>query len=103
MEIGLTPVAPTKPGSYVLEFDMVQEHVRWFAKAGSRRARTRVDVDPTLEPGVVQGILRRIEMHGIPRHEVETLIAACGGVLMAVDDNDAPGPEWTSYRYIARK
>ena len=103
MEIGINPVAPTKPGSYILEFDMVQEHVRWFAQGGSRPARTRVSVDPTLEPGEVQGVPRRIEMYGIPRREVEALITAAGGVLLAVDDNDAPGPGWTSYRYVARK
>jgi SAM-dependent methyltransferase len=103
MEIGINPVAPSKPGVYILEFDMVQEHVRWFASAGSPRARTRVHVDPALERGEVQGVPRRIEMYGIPRHEVEALIAACGGVLLAVDDNDAPGAGWTSYRYIARR
>ena len=103
MEIGINPVAPSKPGVYTLEFDMVQEHVRWFAETGSRCTRTRVQVDPKLKPGEVHGIPRRMEMHGIPRHEVETLIAASGGVLLAVDDNDAPGPGWTSYRYVARK
>jgi SAM-dependent methyltransferase len=102
LEIGINPVAPAKPGVYVLEFDMVQELVRWFAQAGSHRARTRVHVDQTLAPGEVQGVLPQIEMYGIPRPEVEALIVECGGVLMAVDDNDAPGPGWTSYRYIAR-
>jgi hypothetical protein len=103
MEIGINPVAPNRPGVYTLEFDMVQEHVRWFAEAGSRRARTRVHVDRTLQSGEVHGVPRRIEMYGIPRHEVEALIADSGGVLLAVDDNDAPGPGWTSYRYVARK
>ena len=42
-------------------------------------------------------------MHGIPRTDVESLIAASGATLLAADDNDAPGPGWTSYRYIARK
>jgi SAM-dependent methyltransferase len=102
LEIGINPVAPAKPGHYLLEFDMVQELVRWFASAGSRRARTRVHVDPTLAPGEMQGQLPQIEMHGVPRQDVETLIAECGGILLAVDDNDAPGPGWTSYRYIAR-
>ena len=102
MEIAINPVAPHKPGTYILELDMVQEHVRWFARWWSRRARTRVHVDPALESGVVQGLPPRIEMYGMPRREVEALIAACGGVLLAVDDNDAPGPGWTSYRYIAR-
>ena len=54
MEIGINPEAPRKPGRYILEFDMVQESVRWFADAGSRRARTRVHVDPALPPGEVR-------------------------------------------------
>ncbi len=103
MEIGIYPEAPRKPGTYTLEFDMVQECVRWFAAAGSRRARTRVHVDPALPPGEVQGLPPQIEMHGIPRQEVETLIAGSGGVLLAVDEDNAPGPTWTSYRYIARR
>jgi len=103
MEIGIQPVAPSRPGTYILELDMVQELVRWFARAGSRRARTRVHVDPALKPGEVEGLPPRIEMHGIPRQDVEALIVASGGVVLAVDDNDAPGPGWTSYRYIARR
>ena len=42
-------------------------------------------------------------MHGIPRPEVETLIARAGGVVLAVDDDGAPGPGWTSYRYLASR
>jgi SAM-dependent methyltransferase len=102
-EIGINPTAPSQPGKYILEFDMVQEHVRWFAEMGSPPARTRVVVDATLPPGDVHGLPAVIEMHGIPRPQVETLIRARGGELLAVDDDDAPGAEWTSYRYIARR
>jgi SAM-dependent methyltransferase len=100
LEIAISPRAPHTPGIHVLEFDMVQELVRWFAKAGSRTARTRVHVDPLLRPGEVEGIPAVIEMHGIPRSDVETLIVDCSSVVLAVDDNDAPGAGWTSYRYF---
>jgi hypothetical protein len=103
IEIGITPVAPRKGGRYVLEFDLVQEWVRWFAEVGSKVARTRVHVDAGLAAGEVQGLPPIIEMHGIARAEVEALIARSGGVLLAVDDDAAPGAGWTSYRYIARR
>ena len=35
IEIGINPVAPDR-GTWILELDMVQEHVRWFAEAGSQ-------------------------------------------------------------------
>jgi SAM-dependent methyltransferase len=103
IEAMLLLTAPQKPGRYILELDVVQEHVRWFAKAGSRPARIKVHVDPSMREGAVEGLLSRMEMHGIPRPDVEALIAASGATLLAVDDDDAPGPGWTSYRYIARR
>lgn len=35
---------PQKTGTYVLEFDMVQEHVAWFRDKGSETARLNVKV-----------------------------------------------------------
>jgi hypothetical protein len=81
---------------------MVQEHVRWFAQAGSKPARIRVRVDAVLPPGTVEGLPAYMEMHGIPRPAVEALIAR-HGVVLAVDDDDAPGPAWTSHRYVAQR
>ena len=101
--MGLPVEAPDTPGTYVLELDMVQENVRWFAEAGSKPARIRVRVDPALPAGAVEGLPAFMEMHGIPRAEVEMLIAQGDGLLLAVDDDDAPGPSWTSYRYIAQR
>jgi SAM-dependent methyltransferase len=100
----LLPIeALRKPGTYTLELDMVQEHVHWFAEYGSPQARIRVHIDRAMPPGEVQGLPTEMQMHGIPRAEVESIVARCGGVLLAADDNDAPGPGWTSYRYIARR
>ena len=103
VEVGINPVVPATRGIHVLELDMVQEHVRWFAEAGSKTARIRLTVDPSLGPGEVHGLPAVMEMHGIRRQEVEALIARCGGELLAADPDDAPGPGWTSYRYIARR
>lgn len=40
-----TVKAPDKPGSYVLEFDMVQEAVAWFKDRGSKPVRFDVTVE----------------------------------------------------------
>jgi len=101
--MGLPVTAPETAGTYVLELDMVQENVRWFAQVGSKPSRTRVTIDPALAPGTVEGLPKFMQMHGIPRPEVEALVAAGGGRLLAVDDDDAPGPSWRSYRYIAQR
>jgi hypothetical protein len=37
--------APAEPGSYLLELDLVYEHVAWFAdRSGGRTARFAIDV-----------------------------------------------------------
>jgi SAM-dependent methyltransferase len=90
-------------GTHILELDMVQESVRWFAEAGSPTARVRVVVDGTLAPNAVVGIPRRMEMYGIPRPDVDALIVASHATLLAADDDDAPGEGWTSYRYFTRR
>lgn len=100
--MGLPVEAPATPGTCILELDMVQENVRWFAEVGSKPARIRVRVDPALAPGTVEGLPTFMEMHGIPRPEVQVIVARHGAVL-AVDDDDAPGPSWRSYRYVAQR
>jgi SAM-dependent methyltransferase len=102
IEIGINPIAPAR-GRWILELDMVQEHVRWFAEAGSPPARIRVRIDPRLRPGEVQGQPPVMEMHGIARPEVEALIAAAGGELLLIEPDESPGPEWASFRYVARR
>ena len=44
VEIALTVQAPDVAGRYILEVDLVQEHVCWFATRGSATARTDVVV-----------------------------------------------------------
>jgi SAM-dependent methyltransferase len=99
--IGLLVTAPIEPGTYRLELDMVQENVRWFAQAGSPIAQIEVQVDAKLPRDAVEGLPPRMEMHGIPRPEVEALIASCGGVVLAADADDAPGRDWESFRYFS--
>jgi hypothetical protein len=37
--------APANPGEYILEFDLVQENVVWFAVRGSQTAKYKVRVE----------------------------------------------------------
>jgi SAM-dependent methyltransferase len=103
LEVGIFPTAPTRWGPHTLELDMVQEDVRWFTQAGSTITRVRVFIDPRLAANTVEGLPPVMEMHGIPRPEVEALIARAGGEVVAVEEDDAPGPGWVSFRYIARR
>jgi hypothetical protein len=45
IELPLTVTAPRRAGRYVLEVDVVQEGVAWFASKGSKPARTLVTVN----------------------------------------------------------
>ena len=44
VELVLSVRAPETPGQYILELDMVQEQVTWFADEGSRTARMELSV-----------------------------------------------------------
>jgi hypothetical protein len=44
-EILLPITAPEKPGDYILEVDVVQEGVAWFAQRGSTTFRSKVTVE----------------------------------------------------------
>ena len=44
IEVSLLISAPTTPGNYILEVDLVQEQVAWFHDKGSPTARTNVTV-----------------------------------------------------------
>jgi len=45
MQLKLTVNAPKKPGSYVLEVDMLQEGTAWFGTRGSPTIRIPVKVE----------------------------------------------------------
>ena len=43
-QVPLLVTAPTEPGDYILEVDLVQEQVAWFSEKGSQTAKTKVTV-----------------------------------------------------------
>ncbi len=133
VEIPLTVQAPAAPGRYVLELDLVQEHVSWFAERGSPTARVPVTVTgvrpaATDAPAVVEASgafetppavrrrpfferlrlrLRRgsptFEMYVVPRAAVEATIRSSGATLLRAVDDNAAGPGWLSYTYVCRR
>jgi SAM-dependent methyltransferase len=131
VEIAIGVRAPEAPGRYLLELDLVQEHVAWFAHKGSPTARALVTVtgiwraadvrddglaagwqSPALEPRTslfgrlrrrLLGGMPRFEMHVVPRSDVEEAIRSSGGVLLQAVDDNAAGPGWQSFTYICRK
>jgi ubiquinone/menaquinone biosynthesis C-methylase UbiE len=44
VSVPLRVQAPIDPGDYVLEIDLVQEHICWFAEKGSQTARAAISV-----------------------------------------------------------
>ena len=45
LQIKLTARAPTETGRYVVEFDMVAEHIAWFEDFGSGTLRHELSVE----------------------------------------------------------
>lgn len=107
-ELELRILAPSKPGKYVLEIDIVQEGIQWFATAGSQTLRIPVNVkagrgegsgEPYELPGLIDTVFRAprpFEMHGIRKKRVLEIVHELGGEVFAVDEHAA---EWHSYGY----
>jgi len=126
-EVELTIHAPCEPGDHLLEIDLVQERVCWFAEKGSRTARVAIttagspvvaEVAPVTSersgngprPSIFRRWLRPLrrgnptfEMHVVPRAEVEAAIERAGGILLHAIEDGAAGIRWLSYTYVARK
>ena len=118
--VELTVTAPAQTGSYLLEIDLVEEGVTWFAERGSEPVRLlasvaagpaganaagfRAGIERVLAP-----IRRRrpdqpeFEMHAVPRGEVLDIVRSGGGEALDVVDCDVSGPGWDNYRYFVRK
>jgi SAM-dependent methyltransferase len=103
-DLALPVTAPSSPGTYVLDFDMVQEHVTWFRKRGSCSSTTvQADVRPVEGRPGPGAIVPRMEMHGIPKDEVLGILRQCGGELFQIRDDPASGPNLESFTYFVRK
>lgn len=105
---------PDEAGVYTWQADVVQEGVAWFSWHGSATAPMPVAVGdavlpsqpahPASEPAVAApvdetGFEPVMEMHAVPRAEVEALIAEGGGRLLDVRRVHHCGPTWLAFRY----
>ena len=119
--VDLLVTAPSSPGTYVLQLDVVQEGVRWFGDAGGAvlEAEIRVvETEATAPPvttngdeatewlGDADGLLApaffkapAFEMHGVPRARVEQILAEAEVRVLAVDEWVN---EWHSYTYYVQ-
>jgi SAM-dependent methyltransferase len=99
----------TVPGADVLELDLVHEGVAWFAWHGS--PTVRLDVGPAAAPAATPAPAAPpppspapafepvMEMHAVPREEVEALLAGAGVRLLRVRAEAHCGPRWEAFRY----
>jgi SAM-dependent methyltransferase len=67
VEVALKVQAPSDPGDYMLELDLVQEHVCWFGEKGSPRARVAIRVIGAPDGG-------RLEPVGEPATDSDTRV-----------------------------
>ena len=64
-----------------------------------------------LAPEALHRLWRRVrghreplmDMHSVPRRRVEAIVGRAGGEVVAAEADDAPGPDWESYRYTVVK
>jgi SAM-dependent methyltransferase len=110
-EVGVRlPVrAPERPGRYSLELDVVQEGIAWFADRGSSPLSVTVKVGSSLAFGPrrpsahVEEVVPHMEMHCIPREEVEATVATAGGRVVGAQEREDCGEDYDSHCYVAVK
>jgi SAM-dependent methyltransferase len=114
VEFPLAVKAPTTPGDYLLEVDLVQEAVAWFGSKGSPTARTPVRV--TTPARTVGGMLRKVlrmdrgaaveftpsmEMYVLPEARVREVIAESGASVVSA--RGWPGGDYRHVTYFLTK
>jgi ubiquinone/menaquinone biosynthesis C-methylase UbiE len=114
--LSLTVTAPTEPGDYLLELDMVQEHVAWFKDKGSTTCRIPVHVvapsqqtsiahpaEPKLPPPPFDATQPEMAMYLLSRRLITDLVAAEGGTVLDIQDYTPPATNFVTYRYYVAK
>lgn len=93
-----------------LELDVVHEGVAWFAWQGSVTTQVSREgsgpqglpagaAEPPPADAAAGGFAPVMEMHAVPRAEVEALLAAAGVRLLRVRPEAHCGPRWEAWRY----
>jgi hypothetical protein len=110
----LEVMPPAKPGDYVLEIDLVQEWISWFADRGS--TPLRIEVTVTAAPSAPEApelVAERgqaaehggpftptMEMHAMPREEVIAVLEEAGGAVREAIASTRSTPSFPSVEYI---
>lgn len=118
--------APSEPGTYVAEIDLVHEGVTWFERRGSRPLRFAVQVLSGAAPRVTDsrvplneypvpeypddvlpssdsGPAPEVEpfpMYAVAHEQVLGIIARNGGRLLHLEEDRRAGPDWVGYVYF---
>jgi 2-polyprenyl-3-methyl-5-hydroxy-6-metoxy-1,4-benzoquinol methylase len=108
--IDITVTAPLRPGRHILELDLVEEGVCWFAERGSPTSRIPAVVTgsarpqpslPARDSAAETSEQPEMEMHCIAADEVVQIVEQAGGrVVQAKEWPGITGPAWDSVRYI---
>jgi SAM-dependent methyltransferase len=112
LRLQVTP--PLVSGSYLLEFDLVEEGITWFADRGSETVRIPVKVHSSetasgrlfrrlgLRPlAPASNSLPVAEMHCVPEEDVRAVVTGAGGDVLDVSPYNVSGPIYESLRYVA--
>jgi hypothetical protein len=104
--VTVTPRVPAQPGFYLLQIDIMQSGVARGCERGSAAPFVAVAVYEGAGDSNAADLLpfnAQMEYHGLPRAEVEALIARSGGEVIAVFDDAASNADWPGHLYLARK
>lgn len=106
VHLSISQRAPEQPGFYMMQLDIVQAQGGRGVDLGSPTPYIAVAVFDGAQPDKAVDILpfnAQMEYHGIPRAEIEALVASSGGEVVAVLDDPASNPDWPGHLYVARK
>ncbi len=114
LALRLTVTAPSTPGRYQLQVDVVEESIAWFADHGSRPATTEVKVERATSrfsrgKAQAQAVVvaaadpELFTMNGLPRERVEGIVTEAGCSVVEAVPSDQGGIHWEGYRYYVSK
>jgi hypothetical protein len=115
--ISLNVTAPSSPGLFYLEVDVVQEGMRWFKDAGSPTSLIPIIIvgqpnsyeeERSVSSRISEGLLSldavprepTFTMDGIPKEKVLSVIETFGARLLGTEEHVT---EWYSCKYYVRR
>lgn len=101
VSLRLSAALPADPAARTLELDVVHEGVAWFAWLDSPTVRVSAGstASAAAPAAPAQEFEPVMEMHAVPREDVEALLVAAGVRLLRVRQEPHCGPRWQAFRY----